>query len=70
MLLGELNIQYLMVGYSWSGVIFETCPIPFSMHITAAFLGLGSLLVCLIVKFTPFRYTEKLPEIQEKLTEE
>jgi len=52
-----------MIGYSWSGVIFQTSPIPFSMHITAFVLGVGSLLVGLIVKFTPFRYTEKLPEI-------
>jgi len=40
------------------------------MHLTASFLGLGSLLVNLLVKLTPFRYTEKMPSIDEKLSEE
>ena len=64
-LLFELNLQYFMVSVPQICLFFLTTPLTFSMHLTAFLLGCGSLLVALVVKKTPFNWTEKLPKIEE-----
>jgi hypothetical protein len=68
-LLCELNLQYFMVSVPQICLFFLTTPLTFSMHLTAFLLGVGSLLVALAVKKTPFEWTEKLPKIEERETE-
>lgn len=59
--LAELNGQYLMSGYNWTGVIFGTTPLTLAMQITALLFGLGSLLVAVIAKATPYRWVKIYP---------
>jgi hypothetical protein len=68
-LLVELNVQYIMVSYPGICVLFMTTPLTFSMHITAFILGLGSLAVCVGIKYTPYEWVKKIPIIDEKETE-
>ena len=63
--LAEINLQFLMVGYSGSGKLFMTTPITLGMHLTAFFLGLGSLAVAAIVKKTPNKWLEMFPQLNE-----
>ena len=69
-LLTELNVQYFMVSYPTVCLLFMTTPLTFGMHLTAFLLGLGSLGVCFAVKHTPFEWTQKLPKIEERETEQ
>jgi len=55
-----LNFQYAIVSYPFLRGIFGCTPLTLNMHITAFCLGLGSLLVALVVKFTPYSFAEKL----------
>lgn len=65
-LLGELNVQYMMVGYPSTTTLFMTAQLTFGMHLTAFLLGLGSLLVAFGVKKTPFEWTLKIPQFEEE----
>lgn len=58
--LSILNVQYAIVSYPFLRGVFGCTPLTFGMHCTAFCLGGGSLLVALLVKFTPFRWTNKL----------
>jgi hypothetical protein len=64
-LLIELNVQFLLIGYPVLGVIFYTTPITGAMHLTALGLGFGSLLVAAAVKATPYEWTAFMPVIKE-----
>lgn len=68
-LLAELNLQYFMVSVPQVCLCFMTTPLTLSMHLTAFCLGLGSLLIGFAVKKTPFQWTERLPKIEERETE-
>lgn len=48
----ECNIQLAMIGYPVTGKLFTTTQLTFGMHLTAIGLGLGTWLVCLIMRFT------------------
>jgi len=65
-MLGELNIQYMMVGYPGTTKLFMTAELTFGMHLTAFLLGLGSLLVAVGVKYTPYEYVAKIPQLEEE----
>ena len=64
-LLSEFNLQFLFVQYADLGVLFSSTPLTLGMHLTALFLGLGSLLVAVGVKFTPERYLKKAIQFGE-----
>lgn len=55
--LGELNAQFLMIGYPTLGLIFVTTPLTLGMHLTAFLLGLSVLGVSAAVKASPFEWT-------------
>ena len=55
--LAELNIQVAMTGYPWICIIFGTTPMTFEMQMTALGCAIGSLLVGLFTKLTPFDWT-------------
>lgn len=59
-LLSILNFQMGIVSYPFLRGVFGCTPITLSMHITAFSCAVGSLLIGLLVKFTPYRWTEKL----------
>lgn len=59
-----------MIGNGTIGIIFMTTPLTLGMHLTAFLCGIGSLLVALGVKFTPFEWTDKFPRLEEKQTED
>jgi len=50
-----------MSGYNWTGVIFGTTPLTLAMQITALLFGMGSLLVAVIAKATPYRWVNIYP---------
>jgi hypothetical protein len=60
-LLAEVNIQYLMVGYNSVGMLFTTTPITLGMHLTAVLLGLGSWGICALTKLTGERLVLAMP---------
>ena len=62
---GELNIQYLMVGYASIGIFFTTTPLTFSQHLTAVCLGLGSWAVAAILKLTGPKLINAMPQFSE-----
>ncbi len=62
---GELNVQFLMVGYAWLGVFFTTTPLSFGMHMTAVGLGLASWGVCALTKLTGDKLINSMPEFGE-----
>jgi len=62
---GELNVQFLMVGYAWLGVFFTTTPLSFGMHMTAVGLGLGSWGVCALTKLSGDKVINAMPEFGE-----
>jgi len=64
-LLGELNLQYFMVGYAAIGKLFATTPLTFGMHLTAVLLGLGSWIICALMKVSPPSLLKKMPEFGE-----
>lgn len=64
-LLGELNLQYFMVGYELAGKLFTTTPLTFGMHLTAVLLGLGTWGVCALMKVTPPSLLKKMPVFGE-----
>lgn len=68
-MLAELNLQLLMVSYPSICLLFMTTPITWQMHLAAFILGLGSLLVAYITKKTPFAWTRRIPNIEEKESE-
>lgn len=68
-LLSELNLQLIMVSYPTFQIFFMTTPITLWMHFTAIMFGFGSLLVAVGVKYSPFEWTERLPKIEEKESE-
>lgn len=52
---GELNVQFLMVGYGDSDLfsaIFQTTPMTFGMHMTAIGFGIGGWILAAIMKTT------------------
>ena len=63
--LAEVNMQFLMVGYSRFGTIFSTTPITLGMHLTALGCGLGSWAVGAIVRKTPYEWTSIFPQLDE-----
>lgn len=60
-LLAELNIQYIMVGYNAFAPLFTTTPLTFSMHLTAVLLGLGSWIIAALIKLTPAKLVYAMP---------
>lgn len=68
-LLAELNLQYMMVNYPATNLLFMTTRLTVPMHVTAFVLGAGSLGVAYGIKKTPYRWTEKIPKFEEKETE-
>ena len=46
-----------MTGYPWICIIFGTTPMTFEMQMTALGCAVGSLLVGLFTKLTPFNWT-------------
>lgn len=64
-LLAELNLQYFMVGSDVVGTVFMTTPLTFGMHLTAILLGATSLGVSVLAKYTPERWLDKFPTVQE-----
>ena len=63
--LAEVNMQFLMVGYSAFGVIFSTTPLTLGMHLTALGCGLGAWAVGAIVRKTPYDWTRIFPQLDE-----
>lgn len=61
-----MNIQFFLVGYPITGLVFTTTPITAGMHVTALLLGLGSLAIAAIAKTTPYEWTSKFPVIKEE----
>lgn len=68
-MLGELNLQILMVSYPSVCLMFMTTPLTWQMHLTAFLLGLGSLAVAFCAKKTPYAWVTKIPKFEEKETE-
>lgn len=68
-LLSELNLQFFMVSNQAFEIFFMTTPLTLWMHFTAIMFGFGSLLVAVAFKHTPFEWTERLPKIEEKESE-
>lgn len=60
-LLAELNLQFFMVQTSAVGVVLLTTPLTLAQHLTALFLGAGSLGVAALVKLTPEKWLKKFP---------
>lgn len=67
-MLGELNLQILLVSYPTVCLFFMTTPLTWQMHLTACLLGLGSLAVAYFAKKTPYAWVAGL-SIAEKETE-
>ena len=62
---GELNVQFWMVGYEWTGTIFTTTPLTFGMHMTAIGLGLGAWGIAALIKLTGKKTVNFMPEMGE-----
>ena len=62
---GELNVQFIMVGYPVFGKLFTTTPLTFGMHMTAVGLGLGSWAVAALTKLTGAKFVNAMPEFGE-----
>jgi len=62
---GELNVQFIMVGYPALGYLFTTTPITFGMHMTAICFGLGSWILAAIMKTTGIKLLNIMPEFGE-----
>lgn len=62
---GELNVQFIMVGYKAMGIFFATTPLTFGMHLTAVLLGLGTWGICAITKVTGDKMVDAMPEFGE-----
>jgi len=62
-------MQFFMVGYSGFGKLFVTTPLTLGMHLTALFLGIGSLAVAAIVKKTPNDWLKIFPTLNEDESE-
>lgn len=63
--LAEMNLQFLMVQTAAVGIVATTTPLTLAMHLTAFFLGAGSLGVAALVKLTPEKWLKKFPQLQE-----
>lgn len=68
-LLFELNVQFLMIGYPNLSGMFVTTPITLGMHLTALGFALGALGVGALSKAIPVENLEFLPKIEEEETE-
>ena len=64
-LLAELNIQFFMVGYQGVGLLFQTTPLTFGMHLTAFLIGLSVWGVAALIKLTPDKLVHSMPEFGE-----
>lgn len=65
-LLAELNVQFLMVGYSgFFATLFRSTPLTLGMHFTAVGLGLGSWLLAAAMKLTGKKLLNSMPEFGE-----
>lgn len=65
-LFGELNVQFLMVGYGGLfGTLFSTTPLSFGMHITAVCFGLGTWALAALMKITGPKFVNAMPEFGE-----
>jgi len=64
-IMAELNVQFLMVGYMGLGSFFGTTPLTFSMHMTALGLGIGSWLVCMLIKISGPKLVHAMPDVNE-----
>jgi len=60
-LVGECNIQFLIVGYPKLGPFFNTTPMWMSMHFTAVGLGFGSWIITAIIKLTGPKLINAMP---------
>jgi len=65
-LFGELNIQFMMVGYAgFFATLFRSTPLTFGMHLTAICLGLGSWILAALMKLTGKKLLACMPEFGE-----
>ena len=65
-LLAELNVQYLMVGYTgFFATLFRSTPLTVGMHFTAVGLGLGSWCLAALMKCTGKKVLGWMPEFGE-----
>jgi len=65
--LGILNFQYAIVSYPFLRGIFGCTPLTSGMHLTSGLLGMGSLLVALGFKFTPYKWAESVGKCSKAL---
>ena len=61
----ELNVQFLMVGYDFTGTLFNTTPLTFGQHMTAIGLGLGTWAVAALTRLTGPKFINAMPEFGE-----
>jgi len=61
----EMNVQFFIIGYPGIGKIFSTTPLSLGMHLTAFFLGLGSLAVGAAMKKSPPAWLSVFPTLNE-----
>jgi len=54
-----------MIGFKGPGYFFSTTPLSFSMHITAIGLGLGSWVICALIKVSGPKLIHAMPEMGE-----
>lgn len=64
-ILAELNVQFLMVGYASVGTLFQTTPLTFGMHLTALLLGMSVWGIGALIKVTPDKLIHAMPEFGE-----
>jgi len=65
--LAEVNMQFFMTSYNWTGVIFDSTPLTLGMQMTSLGVALGTWLVALGVKFIPAKFFVwwQIPEDEE-----
>ena len=65
-LLVQMNVQYMWIGYDSICPVLSTYPLRTGMHITAIFLGLGSwALAAIMKKYTGNKFLSYMPVLDE-----